>query len=386
MVLGVGSLALTRPFSSAAHLADDRSVSTGGVLVQQAGGQIESAIRWLERQAATGTDELSRMVREHHPEMLLEQARQRLAQRLGVFEYESGQRGEHWSALATPDGSVPGSSDRRPVVLLIHGLDEPGDIWDELAPALHRNGFRVLRFNYANDQDPVRSADQFADALKLDLARAGVEELSIIAHSMGGLISRDVLTRHAVDPEWNGPRVTRLITVGTPNHGSPVAALQPLGEAREAVARLWNARTLSAAEILGMLVDGSGEAAIALAEGSVYLQELNARPLPQELRIVVIAASATADQRQYLDDLASEAASRGIVGEAARAAILSQIDAMTDRIGDGVVPLASTPLEGAAAYHVLSANHRSMLRTVPLLSTEPIPPAIPLILDALSKD
>lgn len=343
-----------------------------------AGGHLDGAIRWLERRAAEGSDELDRLIREHSPERLLAQASERLAERLGLFEYQPGDSGERW-----PRFDPQSTPTDRSVVLLIHGLDEPGDIWDELAPALHLDGYRVLRFNYANDQSPVRSADQFALALSREAAEAGIEELAIVAHSMGGLISRDVLTRHAADEEWGGPKIRHLVTLGTPNQGSPVAALQPIGEAREVVARLWSSRTLEPAEVLSFLVDGSGDAALALAPGSSYLKDLNARPLPEGTPITVIAAHATAAQRDRLDEIASSAPLDGLLSEELRGLLLERIDSITDLVGDGVVPLESTPLEGASEYMVVTANHRSMLRTVPLVSTDAVPPAIPLILEAL---
>jgi triacylglycerol esterase/lipase EstA (alpha/beta hydrolase family) len=344
----------------------------------QAGDRVNEALRWLERRADAAADELSRLIEDNRPDRLLAEAADRVASRLGGFVYRPGDRGEAWERLGADTRLEPGST-----VLLVHGLDEPGDIWDELAPALSQAGHRVLRFNYANDQAPAVSADQLAAFLEHRAADAGIDELAIVGHSMGGLVSRDVLTRHAAGAEWQGPRVTHLITVGTPNDGSPVAALQPVGEAREVVARVWAARSLDPTEMLSFLVDGSGEAASALAQGSSYLTELNSRSLPADVAFTIIAAEASAAQRDALDELASSAPVAGLLSEKGREALLEQVDRMTDFIGDGVVPVASTPLEGVDDYTIVAANHRSMLRTIPLLSTDPVPPAIPLILDRL---
>ena len=45
-------------------------------------------------------------------------------------------------------------------VFLAHGLDEPGNLWADLAPALAKEGFRVFEFRYPNDQ-PVHESSQF---------------------------------------------------------------------------------------------------------------------------------------------------------------------------------------------------------------------------------
>lgn len=350
--------------------------------IVQAGDRIDEAVRWLERRATQGSDELNRLIRENSPEQLLAAASERLADRIGVFEYRPGDAGEQWERFIPENAPDVG----RPVVLLVHGLDEPGDIWDELAPALHLDGHRVLRFNYPNDQSPDRSADTLARALEKQVTQAEIKEIAIVAHSMGGLIARDLLTRHAQAGDWHGPKVRHLITVGTPNQGSPVAALQPIGEAREVVARLWTSRSLEPAEVLSFLVDGSGDAAVALAPGSSYLNDLNSRSLPAHTPVTIIAAHATASQRERLDELASSAPLAGLLSEETRELLLDRIDAITDQVGDGVVPLESTPLDGVSDYRVVTANHRSMLRTMPVLSTDPVPPAVPIILEVLRPE
>lgn len=358
---------------------NDSDLSTAEAVAYQAGDRVEEALRWLDRRANAAADELSRVIEENQPRALLAQASERLNHRLGGFVYRPGDRGENWQAFEPAL-----INNERSTVLLVHGLDEPGDIWDELAPALADKGHRVLRFNYPNDQSPTESANQLAAFLQGPVSESGLKQLSIVCHSMGGLITRDLLTRQYDESDWSGPRVERFITVGTPNHGSPVAALQPVSEARELIARLWTSRTLNPSEMLGILIDGSGEAASALAEDSDYLEDLNARPLPESVRITIIAADASAEQRAALRALADTTPVTGIMGEQARNQLLAQIERITNTVGDGVVPVTSTPLEGVEDYVLLTANHRSMLRTIPLFSTEEVPPAIPIITDRLA--
>ena len=349
-----------------------------------AGDEVETALQWLERRAASASDDISRFIRSSTPRELLVDASERLTERLGLFEYAPGDSGEAWERFEGTAPAEPASEQQQSFVVLVHGLDEPGDLWDELAPALSLAGHRVLRFNYANDQSPASSADRLASVLRAEAQSGSLTRVSIVAHSMGGLVSRDLLTRHMTDAEWPGPSVSRLITVGTPNGGSPVAMLQPIGEAREVVARVWASRSLDPSEVLSFVVDGSGDAAADLAIGSNYLSDLNARPLPTSTEITIIAAEATASQRKAIDEIASSAPVTGLLGEDARDLLLERIDAMTDQIGDGVVPVSSTPLEGVEDYQLVVANHRSALRTLPVLSTEPVPPAIPIIIDRLS--
>ena len=49
----------------------------------------------------------------------------------------------------------------------------------------------------------------------------------IVAHSMGGLVARAYLRRHG------GAQVARVITLGTPHHGTALANLAPGSNARQ---------------------------------------------------------------------------------------------------------------------------------------------------------
>ena len=54
-------------------------------------------------------------------------------------------------------------------VILVHGLDEPGKIWMNLAPALFEEGFPVWILTYPNDQPVSKSARFFLKQIELFL-------------------------------------------------------------------------------------------------------------------------------------------------------------------------------------------------------------------------
>ena len=122
-------------------------------------------------------------------------------------------------------------------MVLVHGLDEPGGIWDQLAPALYQDGHTVLRFDYRNDQAIVRSGDALGDSLRA-LRRDGISDLDLVCHSMGGLVARELLSRD--EYREIGLRVRTMVTLGTPHHGSPWAP-SVIG------VRIWAARSASEA-------------------------------------------------------------------------------------------------------------------------------------------
>ncbi|MDY7108213.1 MAG: alpha/beta fold hydrolase, partial [Planctomycetota bacterium] len=164
----------------------------------------------------------------------------------------------------------------RRIVLLVHGLDDPGWLWDDVIEALRKEGHVVARLEYPNDGPIVDAADLLMQSL-LELHALGVRRVDVVAHSMGGLVTRDVLTRPAYyggDGEGDdaGPAIDRLIMCGTPNQGSSIARLRAVAGIGEQLSRLFSDRRRTM-DLTG-LADGAGEAAIDLSPGSAFLTQL----------------------------------------------------------------------------------------------------------------
>lgn len=233
-------------------------------------------------------------------------------------------------------------------IILIHGLDDPGKVWMNLAPVLAALNHNVWIMTYPNDQPVKESAVFFNQQLQL-LKQKGIREVTVIAHSMGGLVSREVLTHP--DSQCNNSKCHRshireLIMVGTPNHGSELARFRTFAEIREQTSRFIEGD----AHWLDWIADGAGEAGIDLLPESRFLQELNQRPLPENTDFFIIA---------------------GIVAD-------------QEEIGDTLVSLDSAMLDGIP-FEVVSGNHLSMIRNV-TESSQRIPPAIPIITKRLESN
>ncbi|RMH26783.1 MAG: alpha/beta fold hydrolase [Planctomycetota bacterium] len=361
-------------------------------LVREASSVAQGVRRWLVERAHLSAETL---------ESLADQAEARFAQTLGdlragaaaVADARVGVRvfnNGAWRRLRD-DERLPAD-----IVLLVHGLDEPGDIWDDLAPALVGAGHAVVRFDYPNDQAIRRSSDLLAAALA-GLRARGAGSVSIVAHSMGGLLARDALTRaeiyngRADQPDESSlPDVSRLILCGTPNTGSPLASLRVIAEVREQVLRL-AAGGFRPDELLGAIADGAGQAGRDLAVGSAFLNDLNARPAPSGVEITCIVAQMAPADRNTLDDLLESDFARRWLGEAGERAA-ADLRAALNSIGDGVVPVASARLAGVEDVVTVHANHRTMLVTLdaerllsPITGEPADPPAIRVILDRLSN-
>lgn len=281
------------------------------------------------------------------------------------------------------------------VVLLIHGLDDAGSLWDEASMALASSGHTAVEFNYRNDQSIARSSDDLADALK-QLRSAGVTEVAIVGHSMGGLLARDVLTRPAYygsEPRNNAsmPDVSRLIMLGPPNQGSPLAPLRGVMEVRDQFTRWLRSEGANVEAMLGFLVDGRGEAGNDLKPGSSFLAELNARPMPRDLPITIVVGSLGDDCRVRIAEALETDFARHVLGDQA-ASLRATVDAAAQTLGDGCVPLAATSLPGVTDVVRVEADHRSMIARIEPLEKarellgkkRDVPPAIPVILERLN--
>lgn len=131
-------------------------------------------------------------------------------------------------------------------VLLLHGVLCNAGVWHRLVQHLASRGVRgVYALSYG---PPLASIELFATQVEAAIGRivqaTGGSRVIVVAHSMGGLVARAHARRYGTT------RVARIVTIGTPHHGSVDA---------------WLAMGASLAQI---------------RPGSVWLAELDRAPLP----------------------------------------------------------------------------------------------------------
>lgn len=265
-----------------------------------------------------------------------------------------------------------------PAVVLIHGLDEPGIIWDDLAPALAAAGFAVWELRYPNDQGIDRSAAFLASrwhALPRD------QNIVLIGHSMGGLVAREFVSkwRHPVKGPAvvKGAQVIGVVMAGTPNQGSSWARLRIWLELREHFADARQRRF----SLFAGLRDGLGEAKLDIRPGSDFLRALNARPWPEAVQRFVIGARLV--ERPSWLDAGLDAAAAQVGSASLRARLHAWIDTLGADLGDGAVSLASLRLDDLPEPVMVKASHRTMLRR--RSPEDPPPPAILPIIEQVLR-
>jgi len=282
------------------------------------------------------------------------------------------------TALGPRTSVDPALGQRSPTIVLIHGLDDPGLVWMNLEPELVSRNFDVWELRYPNDQQVIDSSMFFFNEL-VDLRTDGTREIIIISHSMGGLVTREMLTSPQIDyfeqaQSGQVPRVVRFIMVGPPNHGSELARFHLLGELREQFVHMMENR----GHILQGLLDGAGEAKIDLLPESEFLQTLNGRSNPPGVQMSIIAGVvspwAEEDIRRYQEAIHEN-------GQADTLA--SFLYSVGNGLGDGLVTVDSTRLDGID-HQIVPGTHLSMIRNI-LTDSDRIPPAIPVILQAVEQ-
>ena len=141
---------------------------------------------------------------------------------------------------ATPGGTFPPPPPALPrPVLLVHGLSKQGSFWFNLRNYLASNpdnrpgpdfhvdreagfveevrkdpGARVFSISLSNPRGSYRDlAPELTRCLEVLRRETGAAEVDVVAHSMGGLVTRE----HLDGPEDG---IHRFIMLATPNHGS----------------------------------------------------------------------------------------------------------------------------------------------------------------------
>jgi len=286
--------------------------------------------------------------------------------------------------IVTDADQLRGNGPDGRTVVLIHGLDDPGKVWMNLAPALARKNYIVWIMQYPNDQ-PIRDSARFLFDELRQLRQEGAERIAIVGHSMGGLVSRAMLTNPQISYPTSVagnkvPKVLALVMVGTPNQGSELARFRVFGEIRDQ----WVHMTAGSGHWLRGILDGAGEAKIDLLPGSQFLQTLNARPHPEGVKMLIIAGIASPWDKDDIENFVITAQDKiPDGGQENLREIEKFLTSMTDGLGDGLVTVDSTRLNGIA-HKTVRGTHLSMIRNITEGSRR-LPPAVPIIVDYLEQ-
>lgn len=313
----------------------------------------------------------------------LEEVAQRLLTGIRAWQDEPDSQAHGLQQVQEIPGEVP-----QRLVVLVHGLDAAPSVWNDLVPLLQEQGLAVALFRYPSDGPIEESAARLDEELKA-LAAAGTTHVDIVAHSAGGLVTRELLT----SPEYYAgdgagtverPAIDRFIMLGTPNQGAQLARLQLVGEGK------WRQA------VTGRVGAEPGDSAIQMIPGSEFLDSINERPRAQHTKYTNIAGRISPIVERDVARLVMQcvALAQSEVSATWLEDLVSDLDASQSThlvrlavrgLGDGVVSLDATRLPGVTDVVVVEANHTSMITRSGADETE-LPPAIPIILERLAPE
>jgi triacylglycerol esterase/lipase EstA (alpha/beta hydrolase family) len=144
----------------------------------------------------------------------------RAALALFAEEFAASMHFSSWTMPRATPRMVMYESTSAPPVLLLHGYGCNSGYWAHLTPLLD-----AARISHATlDLAPVTaSIDAYVplveEGVRALLAATGASRVVIVAHSMGGLVARAWTRAHG------HACVARVITLGTPHHGTSLASL-----------------------------------------------------------------------------------------------------------------------------------------------------------------
>ena len=245
-------------------------------------------------------------------------------EREAVLAALNGVLGDHLEATASPlairmevrhrgqvvpsgGSKAPAPGESRRLLLLVHGLcmnerawdaaEAPGSSpWSTLERALEA---KELRIRYNSGLHVSTNGRRLANLLEEVVAgRPGpVEEIAIVAHSMGGLVARSAC-HYAAAAGHSWPRLLHAVVfLGTPHHGAPLERIGNLAELALAAtpwsdpfARLGKIRSAGITDLRhGSLLDDDWEGHDRFAHRH---DDRLTVPLPPGLKCFAIAASA----------------------------------------------------------------------------------------------
>jgi len=209
-----------------------------------------------------------------------------------------------WEArkTCTPDIVPAPKLEDRHILVRVAGLGSTSDhgAIDNLdATALGYAKTDDFRFSYLGGtkgerrygvHDTTHDIRESGRKLRALLARIASEHpgvpIDIVAHSQGGLVARSALTDDGDPTDPRLPKVSSLVTLGTPHLGAPAATgLTMVGHTDIGEAALTAAHLA-----LPDNIDPAGTSVTQMAEHSEFLRRLNSRPLPDGIRATSIGA------------------------------------------------------------------------------------------------
>ena len=288
----------------------------------------------------------------------LGKAKRRVKSRVrgAVLKHDTRRKKETYGMKLTAGWEKADAS--KDLVILLHGYNSKPQRVDGLLDPAREVDLPTATFNYRNDQSLASSAKQLSADLKKLTAKHPQRQVTLIAHSMGCLVSRAVIE----DPALDSGNVRRLIMVAPPTRGSRFAHVAYGLDVWEHVLRKNNLG--AASRLFASFDDGLAEASSDLRPGSPFLRKLNARRRNPQVRYTIFLGSGgplSDEQLASIRETVAAAAKRSRFVQVISGKLddfLSDLDEVVKGQGDGAVAVKRGRLAGVDDTVVIPFRHR----------------------------
>lgn len=270
------------------------------------------------------------------------------------------------------DPASPGSDDDvvhaplapgKGAFILAHGFGGTADDWDVgIQPAIEAEGHAVLRTSVPATGSVATRAAALAPQVDAFLADTTATQVHIIAHSMGGLDAR-----YLISTLGYGAKVASLTTISTPHHGTPLADVALGLQEGDQLAALE-----ALAELAGVDTDDLDQALHDLSEAGA--PDFNAANPDDPAVIYQSFAGLSTPGGFEIGDTA--AACGGTAPDSLRPLLFLPATVVTGtdlRPNDGIVPVDSATYSGFQGC--IAADHLDQPGVFALLTSDFDPPA-----------
>ncbi len=259
---------------------------------------------------------------------------------------------------------------KRPLLVFLHGLKSDGSAFQSARDHFRSLGFATAAVTYDTSEPIAATSARFSTLLTNHFVQQNATvKIALVGHSMGGLVARE-LTEH---PDLVNDRITHLITMGTPHHGSTWATLPPLLD-------FLSGESIETEDLVDLLLHQPSDAGIRdLAPSSVFLRKLNSRPLRPDVRYTTILGTKspvdaeTFDQLQeMLRSLDREGSVMRLIRPRIAPLLAEEFPELESGKGDGVVATANATIQGVDDIVEVEVTHFDMVEHSDGGQTHPI--------------
>lgn len=243
-------------------------------------------------------------------------------------------------------------------IIFVHGIGSNcSATFDGFIKECEARDIQAITFDYPNQGPIAKAGERFAAELQKLERDSPKLKYAIVAHSMGGLVTRAAI--EGAETGFSG--VTDVVTIATPHDGSQVATYAPYLRSVDALWALTPRKQI--------LAEGQGEAGRDLQPDSEFMRSLRGKTRAAGVRYHVAAGKKGIVECDDVPKLAAEIgrlASARFGKNAEESKRIEQEIAAMDEIvngsGDGAVALKRARLAGANSERIFDLDHIDIVR------------------------